>query len=202
MAESSVQVNSGAGPKLHTWNRSITGPGSVEDEFMLPGEYPYPTFLAQANVSIATANDHALQVMAGASLSLKIRRIRMWQEANATAANVALITFVRLTSAGTGGTVLTVAKFDTGDTPGATAMSLPTVKGTEGATLWTARLGLRQAFATTGPIGGTDVWEWVQLPNEKPIIIPSGTANGIACKVGGNAAATASFSIEFVEQNF
>jgi hypothetical protein len=151
-------------------------------------------------VSLATVNDHLLQIMAGSSNYVRIRRIHIEQANNATAAAFGVIEIWRLTTAGTGGTAVTPAKFDTGDAAaGATAMTLPTAKGTEGTLLFRPVMLWRQAVsATTAQYD--DVFEWTQHPGQKPIIIPAGTSNGIAIKsTTATASATVSMWVEFVE---
>ena len=201
--ESLVQVTSGAGPKLHTWQRTI-GANNVEDEAVYPAEYPLAAYIvAGVIVSTGTANDHLLQVMAGASLNVRIRRIRVAQAGLVTAAANLTISLFRLTTAGTGGTAVTPAKLDTADAAsGATAMTQPTVKGTESTLLFTRRAFLTQ----TSPAGGLSPdagWEWVQHPSSKPIIIPAGAANGVALKVmAAYAGASVDIEVEFVETSF
>ena len=74
MAESFINQTEGSGKKSHTWDRTI-GANTIQDEFVLPGEFPYTSYTIFANgVSIATANDHCLQIMAGASLPVRVRR--------------------------------------------------------------------------------------------------------------------------------
>lgn len=195
MAETFVNVTEGSGKKLHAWDR-IIGANTVLDEFMIPGEYPLATYTVYAsNVSTATAASHTLQVMAGASLNLRIRRIRA-VEITATAGTVRL-EIVRLTTAGTGGTAVTARPFDTADAAaGAAGMTLPTVKGTEGVFLGSLVVGTYTAV-------GAAYWqEWRQSPNGKPIVIPAGTANGIALKASGLAATAVDVEIELVETSF
>lgn len=203
MAESLVQVTEGVGKKLHTWSRTV-GANTVEDEFMLPGEYPLATYTIVADaVSLATAASHTLQIMAGAALNVRIRRIRFRQVANATAAVVGLIDLVRLTTAGTGGTAITPRPPDSADAAaGATAMTLPTVKGTEGVQLWGWRVMLRQAFLATAAQADEQP-DWVPAPSAKGFLIPAGAANGVAIKsTGGVAGATVSIYVDIVETAF
>lgn len=201
MPESLVQVTSGAGPKLHTFQRTI-GANNVEDEFVIPGEYPLASYsvAVNANVAIATANSHLLQIMAGASNYVRIRRIRLYQTQLATALAFHTFDLVRLTTAGTGGTAYTPRPFDTSDAAaGATAMTLPTVKGTEGVVLDSISITL-VAAATAGV---NLIWEWTQLPGTKPIIIPAGATNGIAFKNTTSAAAgSVRLVVELVETTF
>lgn len=200
MAETIVQVNSGTGPKLHGYDHVI-GANTVIDGVYVPGEYPLASYSITATlVSLATVNDHLLQIMAGASLNVRIRRIYVRQAAAVTAASASGIEVLRLTSAGTGGTALTPAKLDLGDVAaGCTAMTLPTSKGTESTIVVEDRVGLIQ----TQPTVDTAKMEWRQSPNAKPIVIPAGTANGIAIKnLNANAGASVAIVVEITETAF
>jgi hypothetical protein len=204
VSESSINVTEGSGKRIHTFDRTISSV-LVQDQFMLPGEYPYPTYTASfASVSTATGNSHIIQLMAGASLNLRIRRVHLEQASNATSANLLSVQLIRLTTAGSGGSAITPLPMDTSDAAaGATAQQLPSSKGTEAAQpLFTSVILMRQAIsATQSQID--DVWEWQQLPNGKPIVIPAGTANGIAIKnVAAIASGTVTGWIEFVETSF
>jgi hypothetical protein len=199
MAESIVQVTEGSGKKLHTWNRTI-GANSIEDEFVLPGELPYPTYtVSAAGIATTTAASHMMQLMAGASLNVRVRRIRISQNAAAGAVSAFPLQIVRVTTAGTGGTALTARPYDTAAAAaGGAGMTLPTVKGTEGTILFDASV-----WVGTGAIPIRDPWEWVQVPSSQPIIIPAGTANGIVIKnTAGIATSTLDITIEFAETNF
>jgi hypothetical protein len=200
MAESIVQVTEGSGKKLHTWSRTI-GANTVEDEAVLPAEFHLATYVAVATaVSTATAASHYLQIMAGASLNVAIRRIRLRQRTAATTASTGAIQIFRLTTAGTGGTAVTPRPFDSADAAsGATAMTLPTVKGTEGVQLWEETTWM---VAATTAFTKDNGFEWINLPNEKSIIIPAGATNGIAIKGGGIAAGQVDIDVEFVERSF
>jgi len=201
MANSIIQVTSGGGPKISTWNRTI-GANSVEEQFLLPGEYPYASYVVVAGgVSAATANAHLIQLMAGSSLNVRIRRIEIYQAGLSSAVNTVAIDTFRLSSAGTGGGVVTPAPLDTTDSAsGATAQTLPSSKGTETTVLDRFRLGVVAAQPTNlytfQPL-------YAQGANTKPLMIPAGTANGIALKIVGNCAGlTLDVSIEFVETAF
>lgn len=200
MSQSSINVTEGSGKRLNTWDRTISSV-LVQDQFMLPGEYPYASYVALAtNVSTATVNDHLLQLMAGSSNYVRIRRIRVEQQVNASAAVLGQFGVYRLTTAGTGGTSVTPAKLDTGDAAsGATAMTLPSSKGTESTELLRFTVTFRSAVQSTME----DYGEWVQHPSEKPLIIPAGTSNGIAIKnLATAASASAIVTIEFVETSW
>lgn len=204
MAEAFINVTEGSGKKLHHNSRTI-GADLQHDEYTLQGE-PFLaayTILADA-VSIATAASHTITINAGASLPVRIRRIRFRQVASATAAAVGLMDLFRTTTAApTGGTAITPRPVDSADAAaGCTAMTLPTVKATEGVLIYSWRVMFRQAFLTTAS-QADEIVEWVPAPNSKSIIIPAGTTNGIALKsTGGIAAATISIAIDVVETNF
>jgi hypothetical protein len=92
-------------------------------------------------------------------------------------------TIRRLTTAGTGGGVPTFVTHDQNDSGGATAMTLPTAKGSEGAVLWRAGA----YFTQTPGAAGTNFppvldWSTSRSALMKPIRIPNGTANGIAIR--------------------
>jgi len=198
MAETFVNVTEGSGKKLHAWDRTI-GANTVLDEFTIPGEYPLATYTVQAQaVSGATAASHLMQLMAGASLNVRIRRIYL--HGIAATAGTVRFEIVRLTTAGTGGTAVTARPYDSADSAaGAAGMTLPTVKGTEAAfTLWPITVG----EAAAAPQTEANASGWQQVGNGKPIIIPAGTANGIALKCSGLAATTFDVVIEFVETSF
>jgi hypothetical protein len=200
MAESLVQVTEGAGKKLHTWS-TVVGANTVEDEYVIPGEVPTPSYFLQplTAVSVATINDHVGQLMAGASLKLRIRRIYVQQAALATTVASMTIAVMRLSTAGTGGTAITARPHDTtAAAAGGAGMSLPTVKGTEGVELFRRRLVLTQTLSTAG--GQVPSWEWDEHSSLQPIIVPAGTANGICLKVlAAHAAATIEWTVEFTE---
>ena len=200
MAETFITADS---KKIHYWDRTI-GANTVLDEFTLPGEYPLASYsIVTSNVAISTANAHCLQIMAGSSLNVRIRSIHIEQAANTTGVSVQNIEIRRLTTAGTGGTAITPEKFNTADAAsGATAMTLPTVKGTETGVLVSTVLICRQALLATATQPDDD-FVWRQNPNGAPIVIPAGTANGIAIKVlNGVTSATAAINVEIVETSF
>lgn len=203
MAESLVQVTEGSGKKLHTWSRTV-GANTVEDEVTLPGEHFLATYsITSGSVALATANSHVLQIMAGASLYVRIRRIWITQGSNMTTAARAGFQLIRLTTAGSGGSAITPRPFDTGDAAaGFTAQTLPGVKGTEGVTLFERRINLLSALSTTATTGDQPFWE--QNPFTKPIIIPTGAANGICLKYTGanDASGTLNVHVELVETSY
>jgi hypothetical protein len=206
MAESLVQVTEGVGKKLHTFARTI-GANTVEDEVVLLGENylaGYTVSHANASALLTTANSHLLQIMAGASLKVRIRRIEMYQHGLATTASFTAMQLFRLTTAGTGGTAFTPAPLDPGDAAsGATAMTLPAVKGTEAAAVAGGSAYLVQtAGASTAFPQPILVWDF-DRPRTKPLIIAAGAANGIAVKnIGAIANASVSFMVWLDETNF
>jgi len=206
MAESLVQVTEGSGKKLHTFARTI-GANTVEDEVVLLGENylaSYTVQHAQASVSTATANSHLMQIMAGASLKVRIRLIAVYLHQTATAVSLGAFQLVRLTTAGTGGTAITPNPLDPSDAAaGATAMTLPTVKGTEGALLW-GGTALYEQTLTAGNqwVQPFAVWDF-DRPRSKPPIIAAGVANGVALKqLTAIANATVSVVVLLDESNF
>jgi hypothetical protein len=204
VAENIVQVTEGSGKKLHTWDTTI-GANLVQDEFTIPGQNPYATYIANIQgASGATANDHLLCVNAGASLKVRVLRVRIDQRSGATAASIAGFQLVRTTTgAPTGGTAVTPAPFDTADAAsGAAGRSLPTVKGTETTVLMDWQMVARQVPSTSSA-QADDFFEWTPTTWGKPIIIPTGTTNGLVVKNGSAVAGvTWNVQIEFIETAF
>lgn len=207
MAESIVQVTEGSGKKLHT-NSYTVGANTVEDEFTVPGPYPYATYINQiGGASGATANDHLLCLNAGASLKVRVHRIKIVQSGNGATASIFAFQILRTTTgAPTGGTAVTPAPYDTTDTAGAAGRSIPAVKGTESTVIMEPRILMRQALSATAG-NPADVWEWraatAQGGTGKPIIIPSGTTNGLVVKnITNSAGVTWNIEMEFTETAF
>jgi hypothetical protein len=205
MPESFVQISEGAGKKLRTFQR-VVGANTVEEEVTLAGFSSLATYsVTGTGVSIATANDHPIQIMAGASLNVYIQRLRISQQALATTAAIAQFRILRLTTAGTGGSSLGFNPLDTADAAaGATGMALPTAKGTEGAQLWAETAMLIQTVPTGGAAQAPLLFDidFDRLYG-KPLRIPAGTANGICFKnVTAVAAASIQFTVTMAEANY
>jgi len=207
MAESLVQVTEGSGKKLHT-NSRVIGANTVEDEVMLLGENYLASYISNSAAgasSTATGASHLYTINAGASLKVRIRRIEMYQIGPATTAVLMDTRLLRTTTAApTGGTVQAVNVLEPGDAAsGCTAMSLPTVKATEGATICMAAVYMMQTIAASAqqnePIL---VWDF-DRPRSKPLIIAAGTTNGICIKnVTAVAAGTVYFNVWLDETSF
>lgn len=179
MAESSISVTEGSGKRLRTNDRTVSSI-LVQEQVIQAGEPYLPTYSVAVNPSTATATSHLLQIMAGASLNVRVRRIEIYPLA-ATTASVTVVQIVRLTTAGTGGTSVTPTPFNTGDAAsGATAMTLPTGKGTIAATPLTyGMVSLYSAVPTSGFVGNAVIWDFDDA-RLGPVIIPAGTSNGLA----------------------
>ena len=200
MTEAAITITPGSGLDLHGNSRTITATTKV-DQYVLMGEFAYASYVAlAAGISIATTDSHVIQLCAGASLNVRVRSIRIEQNANATTASSSQLSLYRLSTAGTGGGSVTPRPYDTADSAsGATAMTLPSSKGTESLELFRIAMNWRQTIATTGT-QSDDSWQWTQHPGMKPIIIAAGTSNGLALKaLSGIAGCTVNVIIEFVE---
>ena len=203
--ESFVNVTEGSGKLLHTYQR-LVGSDNVEDEVIIVGEPYLATYgLNVGSISTATASSHLLQIMAGASLRVGIRRIEVYQQTAATAAAIARLFLTRLSTAGTGGSAASPASLDPVDAAaGATGMVLPTVKGTEASTPWGNPALFTQTIPTAGAGLSTQlaVWDFSRL-RSKAFWIAAGVANGICIKnLDAVAAAQVMIQVEFVEANF
>jgi hypothetical protein len=187
--------------KFHTNQRS-NGSDTVEQYVQLTGEPYLAAYRAvpSAALALSAANSHILQVMAGSSLRVGIRRIRVEQFDNATSTGLDQWVIHRLTTAGTGGTSITPAPLDPADSAcGATVMTLPSAKGTEG-TLVDYQLQLIHATATTTGLNPVAIFDFTQDSRTKCLWIAAGTSNGICLKnLTSDAAATVRFRIDLVE---
>jgi hypothetical protein len=200
-AEAYAQVTEGTGLKLHLVSNTIGGQ-LVHDEVVKLGEPYLPTYFADSGGVVTTTSlSHPLQIMAGANLKVRIKRIEVAQSGLAGAAATLLMALFRLTSAGTGGGAgLGNSAADPSDAaPGATIMTLPTAKGAEGARLtdWSI------ALAAAAPITSDSRWVWEASPYRKPIYIPAGVTNGLAFSIRtGVATSTIGISVEYEEASY
>lgn len=197
MSESYVQVTEGSGKKLHAKQRTI-GANIVEDEVVVFGEQYLPTYRVRtASISLATANSHLIELMAGATLKLRIRRILVAVSVPATASNTILLRVQRLSTAGTGGSAQGIPRHDTSNpAAGATAMTLPTAKGTIGDLLIIEPLVVLSTH-------NESFWRFEPHRLSEAIVVPSGTSNGLAIEnLSAVAGASVVVSIEFAESSF
>lgn len=206
MPEGFINLTEGSGKKAHTFQR-IIGANTVEDEYVIVGEPSLAEGVAATPaVSTGTANSHLAQLMAGASLNVYVRSIEIYQVGLATVAAIDEIDVFRLSTAGTGGSVVTPLPLDTTDTITATCMTLAAVKGTEAANpLYRVSAQFTQTVATQsggkqGPLLAMIDFDTLR---GKALRIPAGTANGIAIKnLTARAAATVLVVIRFTEANY
>lgn len=193
MATSYVQFDEGSTRKVRSWQRTV-GSDTVEEWVYVPSESIFDTYFARATgVSGATANSHLLQIMAGADDRVGIKRIQIFQAANANANASFTFDIIRLTTAGSGGTAVTPRALDpVSPSPGATAETLPSSKGTEGVWMGRWRSSISTAVTTVGLNPLLDLTFGDN--NTKPLYIAAGTSNGICIK-NASADSTATFDI-------
>jgi hypothetical protein len=157
------------------------------------------TVSTSSAIALSTANEHLMQIMAGASLRVGIRRIRVYQVAAAASTGLDAFAIYRLTTAGTGGGSITPVALDPADgAAGAAAMTRPTSKGTEGS-LVRYRNGLVHATETSIGLNPIVEWDFTML-RTKCLWIAAGTSNGIAVKnLTSDASATVRVEVDLVE---
>lgn len=204
----SIRVSEGTGKRIATGATYTENSQTVQDEKAILGEPYLASYTAgwATLASLATVNAHLLQIMAGASLKVRIRRVEVGLVGLATTAAIASLNIYRLTSAGTGGTAQTPSPLDPADSAsGATVMSLPTAKGTEGVKIASAWPIIYQTVgaSTISPVGGiVALWDF-DRPRSKPLVIAAGAANGIAIKSEiAIAGASVAFNVWFDEVPF
>jgi len=205
MAEGFIAYTPGSGAKIHSFDRTI-GANTVQGEVVIMGEQYLPEYTVTTitPISAATANSHVLQVMMGASLRGRIRRIEVSQMGLATTAAFCQWALYKLSTAGTGGTAITPQLLDPADAAaGATAMTLPTVKGTEGALIWSGSNYMAQTAGASSAFPQPFAIIDLDDSRRKPIHIATGTANGIALKnITAIAAATVIVTLWVTESSF
>jgi len=198
MTRTYVGQTSGSDYKLHAVQRT-DGADTVVQPYSHLAEPETASYrIIFAGIALATANSHICQVMAGASLRVGIKRIRIWQVANATSIARFQYRLYRLTTAGTGGSSVTPAALDPADSAaGAAAMTLPSSKGTESTLVDHGRHLVHTTATTVGLVEQS--WDFSQL-RDKCLWIASGTSNGLALKaISSDASATVDGVIDIVE---
>lgn len=185
MAESSVQVTEGSGKRLHTFDRSIAG-NTVHDEVIVQGEPYLATYYGQPTVvsTLGTANAHVVQIMAGASKPVYIKRIVAYLTVAASAQVQCVIQLMRVSTAGTGGTAGNINPLDSTDgAAGATIRhNLTASKGTEGVVLDEADVLVPSALQPTVPRFYLFDFDYRASTLMKSPRIPAGATNGIVVK--------------------
>ena len=167
----------------------------------------HPTYtVTTAAVLCSPANSHLIELMAGDTNTLYLRRIALDQVANAATATPGKrlrFSLYSLDTAGTGGTVYTPEPMDpSDDVADATAMTLPSVKGEEGVggtggLVWGGAADVRNPVV--GSTGHLLDWRWGEDGLSKCPIIPPGTSNGLAIKnLDADTSATVIIVVEFV----
>ena len=193
-----IAVTEGAGKKLaadtYTENSQV-----VLDQKVILGENYIASYSANAGGVSCNVSAHLFQIMAGSSLNVRIRRVRIIQDGVAGAATYTRIYVVRLTSAGSGGSATTPAPMiGTDGASGATAMSGMTATGSTTTVVGRGGLGLVSAQ----PINLLNSWEWVADRMMEAILVPAGTSNGIALQINSFSTAAVSIDIDFSETSF
>jgi hypothetical protein len=183
MATSYVSFNEGTARKVRTFQRT-DGATTVEEWMYAETEPVLDAYTVSAvNVAGVTADSHVLQIMAGASLRVGIRRITIYQYSSSNTTRQVRFGVHRLTSAGTGGTAVTPLPLDPASgAVGATAMTLPTGKGTEiSGAVGGVHIGVIQSNSInqgSNPLLDIDFG----YGRERALWIAAGTSNGICVK--------------------
>lgn len=205
MPESYAQITEGAGKKLRTFQRTV-GVNDVHSSAIVHDEPYLASFVAHtggaAGISTATINSALVELMAGASLNVYLRRIRIYQFQVATTAAIVGFDLVRVSTAGTGGTALVELARDMGDTPSASGKTLPT-PGTLTNTIDTRIAYMLQTIPTATDFNPLRADFDYRDMRSKALIIPAGTSNGLIIRNRqAIAAATISIVVEWDEANF
>ena len=196
MSDSTIGISTGTDAYLAAQDRTVGGT-AVEEQIIRVGYSLDPTYAVIADdVSVATVNDHVLQVMADGTNYCRLLGMNIQPTDNGPASDALLkLQLVRLTTAGSGGGALNDSPYDDADSFGGDMRSLPTSKGTEGDILRKIYMPLDSV-----PQGIQQPHEFDALVPEvqgKPIIWGPATSDGLAVKVE-NAVASAAICVTFV----
>jgi hypothetical protein len=200
MPTSYIRFDEGTAKKVRSFQRT-DGADTVEEWMYVESEPGLAAYtVAALGIAGSAADSHTLQVMAGASLRVGIRRITIHQLAAANTTRQVRFGVYRLSTAGTGGGAITPSPLDPASAAsGATAMTLPSVKGTEGVLVGGRHFGIVQATITNqvvNPLIDVDFG----LGRERALWVAAGTSNGIAIKnLVADSAATYDVFVRFVE---
>ena len=182
MATSYVSFDEGSTKKGRTFQRT-DGVDTVEEWMYAQSESLFDTYsVVGASIAGATANSHLLEIMAGGTNRVGIKHITIYQSDAANAVAAFTFDIIRLTTAGTGGSAVTANALDPASSgAGATAMTLPSSKGTEGVNVGGRHRGnIHTSEATIGLQPVLDLR--FGLDNQKALWIAAGTSNGICIK--------------------
>ena len=186
MAENESNVpflDSNSSARKFRSHQRTSGANTVEEYMSVVSEPPLSTYtISFASTLLSTINSHPLQIMAGSSLRVHLRKLTLYQSANAAANTPIVFELRRLTTAGTGGSGLDPAPMDTADpVAGAKAMVLPSSKGTEGILVGGRHRGTILANASTANLQPILDLDWSRERTKGPIIA-AGTSNGLVLK--------------------
>lgn len=199
MAESVIPITDGDGSGgLRAVDQTIGG-SAVSTQYIAMGQTGARTYTARfQDVSLATANAHVLYIMGDGTVYPKWHEIHIDQGGTATGTAVPEFQVLRVTTRGTGGTVVSCRPFNPANTSpyGGSAVVLPATPGSEGDILLNGAMNVR-----TVNTGAVIPFHWEQHRNSEPLISGNGTASGIAIKnlravVGGTAAGYVVFSLD------
>lgn len=158
---------------------------SAAPQVVVGGQADDASYVVDVSAQANTAATEAITIEAPAGNAVRIQRVEITQPGKQTTAGIRVLSLLRTTTAGTGGTV-TPAPLDTADGayPGI-CRAKPTA-GTESTVLATIPVYVPTALAAFVPI----TIDFSTMDSIKCPVIPAGTANGIALKDPGAAGAS------------
>lgn len=182
MGNSYFTIDEGVDKNIATFSRTVDA-ATVHTQKVAADEPFLESYnvVVTGTVAISTANSHILQIMAGGTFRVSLRRIVIWQVGNANATAKIQLQLLRLTSAGTGGTAYTPARLDPASgAAGCAGMTLPSSKGTESTIIdqWEPLI-----HATSTTVGVNPILDhYWDIDRVQTPYITAGTSNGLAFK--------------------
>ena len=201
MTVSTIDIADAASPDKYLWTEQRTVSSTAREmQVVYAGESPYPTYYARASrISIATSSDHILMIQADGTNYSRLKHLEITCTDDLPAsASVAHLVLYRTTTAGSGGSAVSVGAYDTADTYGGTVQTLPSSKGTEANLLYDFWLTMPASLGDTLPRV-----EWTYKPGMKPIIWGTSAASGLVVQiVTGVASTSLSVMAEFITTTY
>ena len=145
------------------------------------GNASKPTYVACSPALANTASSSAIECESGASKAHRVRALWVPQVGAQTTAGNRILTFRRVTSAGSGGTGLTPAPVDSGDAAFSGSCRTKGTAGSAGTTLLTRHMWVPTTVANLAnplPIWPPFTVGSGSATTIKDVLIPAGTANG------------------------
>jgi len=195
-----VSIDEGSDRKMATVQRTIDSETVEQSEVAVTLPY-IATYVVttQTAVALSAANSHVFQLLGSESHRVLLRRLEVFQKADAAADTRIEFELVRVDTAGTSGTALTPVPTDeVDDATTAEGMTLPSSKGDEGDSLG-FRTGTVLAEPATAGHDHVLLLDYYSISSKPPTIAAGGTTGIVLKSITTDADATVHVVATFEE---